>query len=75
MAAAVERSPSVGGTSLRDSQGWDGKLRLERRAVITNPEVLSDPDYSDEDAPPAEQIEADEGLPSSTLPANFLEAN
>ena len=47
----------------RDSQGWDGKLRLPpRQAVITNPEALSDPDYSDKDAPPVDQIEADEDL-------------
>ena len=46
---------------LRDSQGWDGKLRVEKRAVLQNPEVLSDPDVSDEDAPPVEEISADEG--------------
>jgi hypothetical protein len=45
----------------RDSRGWDGKLRVDRRAVLTNPEALSDPDYSDGDAPPINQIEADEG--------------
>ncbi|OCK82981.1 protein phosphatase 1 regulatory subunit [Lepidopterella palustris CBS 459.81] len=48
--------------SPRDSKGWDGKLRLEKRAVLTNPDTLSDPEYSDEDAPPVEQIEADEDL-------------
>ncbi|MCJ1229910.1 hypothetical protein MMC12_006581 [Toensbergia leucococca] len=47
---------------LRDSHGWDGKLRLDRKAIITNGEVLSDPDQSDEDAPPVDQIEADEDL-------------
>ncbi|KAI9719434.1 MAG: Protein phosphatase 1 regulatory subunit sds22 [Candelaria pacifica] len=46
----------------KDSKGWDGKLRLERRPVLTNPEALSDPDYSDEDAPPVQEIEADEDL-------------
>jgi protein phosphatase 1 regulatory subunit 7 len=50
------------GPGPRDSKGWDGKLRIDRRAVITNPEALSDPDYSDEDAPPVDQIEADEGM-------------
>lgn len=45
----------------QDSKGWDGKLRVDRRAVITNAEILSDPEYSDEDAPPVEQIVADEG--------------
>lgn len=47
--------------SLRDSQGWDGKLRLDKKAVITNAEILSDPEYSDDEAPPVDQIEADEG--------------
>ena len=43
--------------------GWDGKLRLDKnkKAVLANPEALSDPEYSDEDAPPVDQIEADEG--------------
>ena len=48
-------------SSLRDSHGWDGKLRVDRKAVVTNGEALSDPEYSDEDAPPVEQIGADEG--------------
>lgn len=47
--------------SLRDSQGWDGKLRLDKKAVVTNEEILSDPEYSDDEAPPVDQIEADEG--------------
>ena len=29
--------------------------------MVTNAEILSDPEYSDEDAPPVEQIVADEG--------------
>ncbi|PWY82860.1 NIF-domain-containing protein [Aspergillus heteromorphus CBS 117.55] len=45
-----------------DRNGWDGKLRVEPKAVITNPEALEDPDYSDEDAPPVEEIQADEDL-------------
>ena len=52
---------SANHTTLQDSNGWDGKLRVDRRAVVTNAEILSDPDYSDEDAPPVEQIVADEG--------------
>lgn len=32
------------------------------RAVLTNPEALTDPTYTDPNAPPAEQIEADEDL-------------
>lgn len=47
---------------LRDSKGWDGKLRVDKRAVLSNPEALSDPEWSDEDAPPVDKIEADEGL-------------
>lgn len=42
--------------------GWDGKLRVTKQATLANPEALSDPDYSDEDAPPPEQIDADEGV-------------
>jgi len=43
--------------------GWDGKLRVdkEKKAVLANPEALEDSDYSDEDAPPVDQIDADEG--------------
>ena len=29
--------------------------------MVTNAEILSDPEYSDEDAPPIQQIVADEG--------------
>lgn len=53
------QQPSPG---LRDSKGWDGKLRINRNALIENPEALSDPDYSDEDhVVPGEEISADEG--------------
>ncbi|MCJ1339288.1 hypothetical protein MMC09_004577 [Bachmanniomyces sp. S44760] len=45
-----------------NAEGWDGKLRVDRRAVLVNPEALSDPDYSDEDAPPVQQLAADEDL-------------
>ncbi|KAJ9504144.1 protein phosphatase regulatory subunit Sds22 [Exophiala xenobiotica] len=48
---------------LVNSNGWDGKLRMPpRHAVLDNPEALSDPEYSDPDAPPVEQIDADEDL-------------
>lgn len=46
---------------MRDSKGWDGKLRVGERAIITNPEALEDSDYSDPEAPPVDEIEADEG--------------
>ena len=42
--------------------GWDGKLRVNKQATLANPEALSDPEYSDEDAPPPEEIDADEGV-------------
>lgn len=53
--------PHANGSTPTDSKGWDGKLRVDRRAVVTNAEILSDPEYSDEDAPPVDQIDADEG--------------
>ena len=45
--------------SPRSSSGWDGKLRVEKQAEVVNGDVLSED--SDEDAPPVEQIAADEG--------------
>ena len=47
--------------SPQSKSGWDGKLRVNKQATLVNPEALSDPDYSDEDAPPVEEIDADEG--------------
>lgn len=41
--------------------GWDGKLRVNKQATLANLEALSDPDYSDDDAPPVDEIDADEG--------------
>ncbi|MCJ1439340.1 hypothetical protein MMC27_008732 [Xylographa pallens] len=46
----------------RNSTDWDGRLRVEKRAVLANPYPLSDHEYSDQDAPPVEQIDADEDL-------------
>lgn len=46
---------------MKNKEGWDGKLRVEPKAVITNPEALEDSDYSDPEAPPVEEIDADEG--------------
>lgn len=42
--------------------GWDGKQRVQKQATLANPEALSDPEYSEDDAPPVQQIEADEDL-------------
>lgn len=59
--APADPPPPTNSKIFQDSNGWDGKLRVNRRAVVTNAEILSDPEYSDEDAPPVEQIVADEG--------------
>ena len=57
------KSESKSSAPLTGTSGWDGKLRMTpKSAILTNPEALSDPEYSDPDAPPAEQIEADEDL-------------
>lgn len=47
--------------NMKNKEGWDGKMRVEPKAVITNPEALEDSDYSDPEAPPVEEIDADEG--------------
>ena len=65
-------APSTNGGTLQDGKGWDGKLRVNRRAVVTNAEMLSDPEYSDEDAPPVEQISADEGQLASAFSVFLL---
>jgi len=55
-------TPSKSSTP-HSKSGWDGKLRVNnsKQATLANPEALDDPDYSDEDAPPVDQIAADEG--------------
>lgn len=51
-----------GGPVLRDSKGWDGKLRIPKSTLLQNPEALSDPEYSDdENVLPGEEVAADEG--------------
>ncbi|KAJ5807767.1 Leucine rich repeats (2 copies) [Penicillium riverlandense] len=47
---------------MKNKEGWDGKLRMEPQAVLANPEALEDSDYSDPDAPPVDEIQADEDL-------------
>lgn len=55
------------GGSLTNDKGWDGKLRIAKSAILTNPEAISDPEYSDDDnIMPGEEIAADEGELSST---------
>ncbi|KAL8703997.1 MAG: hypothetical protein Q9201_002829 [Fulgogasparrea decipioides] len=53
---------TANGSGLTDKNGWDGKLRINKKDEVANAEILSDPEYSDEDAPPVEQIQADEDL-------------
>ncbi|KAL9610608.1 MAG: hypothetical protein Q9167_004710 [Letrouitia subvulpina] len=48
-------------SSLKDSNGWDGKMRIEKKAIVTSDEPLSESDHSDDDPPPIDQIDADEG--------------
>lgn len=51
-----------GSPGMKNSKGWDGKLRVPKSAVISNSEALSDPEYSDdENVLEGEQIQADEG--------------
>ncbi|KAI2614888.1 protein phosphatases PP1 regulatory subunit sds22 [Hypoxylon sp. NC1633] len=60
---SLEREDGQPSPGLRDSKGWDGKLRVERTAVIQNPEALSDPDYSDDEhVVQGQEIGADEDL-------------
>jgi protein phosphatase 1 regulatory subunit 7 len=59
-APAPSPSPKPGTPTSRS--GWDGKLRVNKQATLVNPEAISDPEYSDDDAPPVQQIEADEDL-------------
>ncbi|RMZ78338.1 hypothetical protein DV738_g3869, partial [Chaetothyriales sp. CBS 135597] len=49
---------------ITNASGWDGKLRMQprRSAALVNPEALEDSDYSDPDAPPVDEIAADEDL-------------
>ncbi|KAK5697617.1 protein phosphatase regulatory subunit Sds22 [Elasticomyces elasticus] len=64
---ATNGSPEENDSSSKPStphskSGWDGKLRVNKQATLANTEALDDPDYSDEDAPPVDQIDADEGV-------------
>jgi len=71
---ATSHQPSDGQPSpgLRNSKGWDGKLRVQRPS-LANPEALSDPEYSDdENVLPGGEISADEGmnlLPEQSYPS------
>jgi protein phosphatase 1 regulatory subunit 7 len=51
------------GATPQSSSGWDGKLRVDKKLELANPEALSDPEYSDEEQVlPGEVIGADEGM-------------
>ncbi|PHH90908.1 hypothetical protein CDD83_2285 [Cordyceps sp. RAO-2017] len=57
------RGDTEASPGLRNSKGWDGKLRVPKSALVTNPEALSDPEYSDDsNVLPGEEIRADEDL-------------
>jgi hypothetical protein len=60
---ALEATSSKSSTPHSNRTGWDGKLWLngEKQAVLANPEALENSDYEDDDAPPVDQIAADEG--------------
>lgn len=56
------RSEGEASPVMRNSKGWDGKLRVPKTALMSNPEALSDPEYSDdENVLNGEEIAADEG--------------
>jgi hypothetical protein len=58
--------------SARSSSGWDGKLRIEKKLELANPEALSDPEYSDEEnVVPGESIDADEGMNPLPSPLSY----
>lgn len=59
---ASPRSEGQTSPGMKNSKGWDGKLRVPKSALLSNPEALSDPEYSDdENVMEGEEISADEG--------------
>ncbi|KAL2883032.1 protein phosphatase regulatory subunit Sds22 [Colletotrichum sp. CLE4] len=80
-ASASPRTDGQTSPGLRNSKGWDGKLRVQRTAVLANPEILSDPESDDENVLPdlldGEDPETDELIVSharvSSIPALRLE--
>ena len=57
------RSDAEPSPALTDGKGWDGKLRVPRSALVTNPEAASDSEYSDgENVLKGDEIAADECL-------------
>ncbi len=51
-----------GSPGMKNSKGWDGKLRIPKTALLSNPEALSDSEYSDDsNVMDGGEIKADEG--------------
>lgn len=49
----------------RDSNGWDGKLRVDKNVLVNGKDqdaAESDPEVSEDEGPPPEQLPADEDL-------------
>ena len=49
----------------RDSKGWDGKLRVDKNVLVQGRDqdaAESDPEVSEDEGPPPEQLPADEDL-------------
>lgn len=57
-ALPTDSPPLRNQTSPRNRDGWDGKLRVDKRGEVVH---NGDSDDSDDDVPPVEQIAADEG--------------
>lgn len=56
---------------LRDSKGWDGKLRVDKLTLSDEPkdpsvDIESDAEVSEDEGPPPEQLPADEDLLDDT---------
>jgi len=67
---AAGHDADKGSTTPKSPSGWDGKLRMPKKAELVNPEAISDPEYSDEEhVVPGETIEADEGIPPFPHPS------
>jgi protein phosphatase 1 regulatory subunit 7 len=55
----------------RDSKGWDGKLRIDKLALTDEPRdphavIESEPEHSEDEGPPPEQLAADEDILDDT---------
>ncbi|KAF2203526.1 L domain-like protein [Delitschia confertaspora ATCC 74209] len=57
-----ETQPTEKHDGPRDSKGWDGKLRIDRKATLANVDGHSDAEESEDEGPPPEQLAADEDL-------------